>query len=345
MAQEIKAEILKLYAPFREFKDPKIIHDALENGESLSISEGNILFKRDTDDEYSYWLISGSLDLLDVNYDVVNVNATDDSTWRAIDDHSPHTVTSVSTSDSLIFKLKRSDLELLKKASLRSGNYMVSSLTEANEMDSDWMSSMLSSPLFDFIPPGNIQELFNRFEAVSYQEGEVVIQQGEVGDYFYVIQKGSTKVEYRTGEKSIMLAELEQGAFFGEDALISNVPRNATITMITDGVLMRLSENDFASLLYAPLIEKVDMPEAEQMIEAVDPPTWILDVRTRQEFQEVMIENSINIPVLSLRQNLGKLDREAIYVVRSAGDKRCEIAAHVLNGKGYTAYVLNESTD
>jgi CRP-like cAMP-binding protein len=343
MAQKIDAKVLKLYAPFKEIKDPKIIYDVLQNGQSVSMLEGNILFKREEDDEYSYWLISGSLDLLDENFDVVNVQATDESTWRAVDDKSPHTVTAISTSNSLIFKLKRSIVKLMMDQS-KSSSYMVSSLAEADDEDSDWMSSMLSSPLFDFIPPGNIQELFRLFEETSYRQGEVVIRQGEVGDYFYVIQKGRTKVEYNTGDSSILLATLDKGAFFGEDALISNVPRNASITMLTNGVLMRLSEKDFTSLLYAPLIEKIDREEAAKMMATKDPVTRILDVRTRQEFQENSIEGSINIPVLSLRQDLDKLDQKTIYVVRSEGDKRCEIGAHVLNGKGYTAYVLKEES-
>ena len=125
-----------------------------------------------------------------------------------------------------------------------------------------------------------------------------------MGDYFYVIQKGRTKVEYNTGDSSILLATLDKGAFFGEDALISSVPRNASIIMATNGVLMRLSEKDFTSLLYAPLIEKIDREEAESMIKAGNPETRILDVRTRQEFQDNMIAGSINIPVLSLRQEL-----------------------------------------
>jgi len=344
MAQEIEAEQLKLYAPFSDFKNPKAIDEALNLGQSLTVPEGSIVFKRDVEDEFCYWLISGSLDLLDANFDVANVQATDASTRRPIDDHSPHTATAVCTSDSLIFKLKRSTLESIQKPQ-KTNNYMVTSLTEANEMDSDWMSSMLSSPLFDFIPPGNIQELFNRFEAVSYQQDDMVIEQGEVGDYFYVIQKGSTKVEYSTGGKSLLLATLDKGAFFGEDALISDVPRNATITMITDGVLMRLSEEDFTSLLHAPLIEKLDLQDAQKMIDDADPLTWILDVRTQQEFQEGNMDNSVNIPVLNLRKSLGKLDRDSVYVVRSGGDHRGELGAHILNTLGYTAYVLNETTD
>ena len=295
MSNKITAETLALYAPFSGFKNPQFIADALQKGESLSMPEGSILFKRDAEDDYSYWLISGAVDLLDANFDVENIQATDESTRQPIDDNSPHVVTAVSTTSSLIFKLSRSDLEAIQN-SKPADKYVVTSLAEADDADSDWMSSMLSSPLFDFVPPHNIQELFNRFEEVNCKKGDVIIQQGEPGDYFYVIQQGNTKVEYNTGDKTILLAELEKGAFFGEDALISDVPRNATITMESDGKLMRLSESDFRCLLQEPLIEKIDMAETEKMIEAIDPLTWILDVRTRQEFQESMIENSSNIP-------------------------------------------------
>ena len=141
MAHKIEAQILKLYTPFSEFDDPRIINEVLNKGKSIDLSEGHILFKRDEDDDYSYWLISGSLDLLDENFDVVRVQATDESTWHAIDNESPHTVTAVSTSDSLIFKLKRSVIKSIRSRS-EAADYKVSSVTDADEDESDWMSSM-----------------------------------------------------------------------------------------------------------------------------------------------------------------------------------------------------------
>ncbi|MDP7597327.1 MAG: aminoglycoside 6-adenylyltransferase [Pseudomonadales bacterium] len=259
-----------------------------------------------------------------------------------VDDQSPHTLTAITTSNSVIFKLKRSFLDLVQKLAA-SDNVMVTSMEETDESDSDWMSAMLNSHVFDFLPPANIQTLFSRFEEAEYKEGDTVITQGEVGDCFYVIKSGRAKVEYTASSKPILLAELETGAFFGEDALISDVPRNATITMLTNGTLMRLAEEDFEKLLQAPTIEKLKLEAVQEMIEAGDPLTWILDVRTAHEFQDNMIEDSINIPILKLRTDLGKLHEEAVYVVRSQGDKRAELAAFILMENGFDAYVLQES--
>lgn len=55
-----------------------------------------------------------------------------------------------------------------------------------------------------------------------------------------------------------------------------------------------------------------------------------------------MIEDSINIPILKLRTDLPKLDEEAVYVVRSKGDKRADLAAFILLENGFDAYVLHE---
>ncbi len=58
----------------------------------------------------------------------------------------------------------------------------------------------------------------------------------------------------------IKLAELGVGDTFGEEALIAEAKRNATVTMITDGVLMRLNKKDFRELMNEPLLQWVDRP-------------------------------------------------------------------------------------
>ncbi len=342
MAAEITADQLKSLHPFIEFDSPQIINDVLSRGVVQECKEGTILFKREQVDDHIHWLISGSLDLLDESFDVVALQSEDKAAQQPVDDQSPHTLTAITTSNSVIFKLKRSFLDLVQKLAA-SDNVMVTSMEETDESDSDWMSAMLNSHVFDFLPPANIQTLFSRFEEAEYKEGDTVITQGEVGDCFYVIKSGRAKVEYTASSKPILLAELETGAFFAEDALISDVPRNATITMLTNGTLMRLAEEDFEKLLQAPTIEKLKLEAVQEMIEAGDPLTWILDVRTAHEFQDNMIEDSINIPILKLRTDLGKLHEEAVYVVRSQGDKRAELAAFILMENGFDAYVLQES--
>jgi CRP-like cAMP-binding protein len=64
----------------------------------------------------------------------------------------------------------------------------------------NWMSTLLSSPLFEFIPPTNIQTLFSKSEEQKYDVGDVVIMQGEPGDYSYAIESGIVKVERTVGD-------------------------------------------------------------------------------------------------------------------------------------------------
>ena len=58
----------------------------------------------------------------------------------------------------------------------------------------DWLTAMLQSELFAHIPPSNIQRLLETLETVEFKAGDVVIEQGAPGDYYYAIQSGRCEV-------------------------------------------------------------------------------------------------------------------------------------------------------
>jgi len=129
------------------------------------------------------------------------------------------------------------------------------------------MTVLLQTKAFHRIPPANLQALFMRMHHVACRAGEVVIKQGDDGDYFYVITKGSAVVTRETpmNRDGLKLAELGVGESFGEEALISDAKRNASVTMLTDGTLMRLAKQDFRTLLNEPMLEWVDLDEARTL--------------------------------------------------------------------------------
>jgi CRP-like cAMP-binding protein len=300
----------------------------------VKYGDGKMIFKRNDDDPMVYWLLSGAIDLLDEKFEARNRKADDDASKYPIDNNNPHRLTAVTTCETRMLLIDRADSGLFTTADAAAAK------EDEEEEGVDWMSMLLSSPLFEFIPPANIQTLFSKFEEVSYDAGEAVIRQGEPGDYFYVIQSGKAKVERTSGGKTAVLAELVPGDNFGQDALVSDVPRNATVSMTTKGTLMRLSGPDFESLLMSPLIETVTLEEAQEMVKQGDPRTYILDVRSSKEIEEDEIEGSVNVPLLSLRKNLPKLKPEAVYVAACDGGRRAELGAYILNENGFTAYVL-----
>jgi len=343
MSTKISPAALKPFIPFDELAENHL-NDLIEKSTVINVGEGKMIFKRDDEDKFGYWLLAGAVDLLDEKFNVRKIKAGTEVSHFPLDNNSPHKVTAVSTTNSQVFKVEKTYLDLVMKWD-KDGDYTVAEVGDEMDAEVDWMSAMLSSPLFEFVPPANIQQLFAKFEEVTHEAGETVIEQGGPGDYFYVITVGKAKVEQTRGEKTVLLAELKAGAFFGEDALISTVPRNATITMLTAGKLMRLSQPDFESLLQKPLMEMVTLEEAQEMMEAGDPKTYILDVRTQKELENGKIEGSVNVPLLLLRKNLSRLKQDAIYVTRCDGGKRCELAAYILNQSGYTAYVMKEAKE
>jgi CRP-like cAMP-binding protein len=320
-------EIIRTLIPFGEMSDADFTN-IISSAKLTKVPKGKLIFKRSDEDARMYWLVTGSVDLLDEKFEAKNRKAGEEVTRNAIDNNTPHRLTAVSTEESKILTIERAALGLLSGADPSDAQG-----SDEEEEGVDWMSTLLSSPLFEFIPPANIQTLFTKFDEVPVETGEQVIRQGEPGDYFYVIQSGRAKV---------VLAELKAGDNFGQDALISDVPRNATVTMLTAGKLMRLSDEDFESLLMRPVIETVSLEEAKEMVQQGDPKTYIIDVRNPKEVEVNKIQGSLNIPLLLLRKNLNKLKPEGIYVMACDGGKRAELGAYILNEKGFSAYVLKE---
>jgi serine/threonine-protein kinase len=71
-----------------------------------------------------------------------------------------------------------------------------------------------------------------RFSSRTYEKGEIVVREGEVGDHAFVIRQGRA-VAYKTvGEERIVLREMEPGDAFGEMALLAETPRTATVEAI-----------------------------------------------------------------------------------------------------------------
>jgi CRP-like cAMP-binding protein/rhodanese-related sulfurtransferase len=325
-------DLIKALPSFSACSDAEL-NSMLDKARIEQLQSGKMVFKRDEEDDLVYWLLEGTIDLLDAKFEAKSRTANDEAAKFPIDNNNPHRLTAISTENSRILIAKRTDIGLSEL-----GN--TSSNTGDGEEEIDWMSTLLSSPLFEFIPPANIQTLFGKFEELDYDSGDVVIKQGAPGDFFYVIQSGRVKVERTTNGKTSMLAELKAGDNFGQDALVSEEPRNATVTMTTNGKIMRLSDPDFESLLMHPVIESVSMEDVKEMIGAGSPKTYILDVRNPNEFEDNKIAGAVNVPLLLLRKNLRKLKENAIYITACDGGKRSQLAAYTLIEKGFTAYVL-----
>ena len=222
----------------------------------------------------------------------------------------------------------------------QTGTYEVSELRGASEQSNeDWMTMLLQTKAFHKIPPANIQAIFMRMQQINYRAGDVVIKQGSEGDFFYVLIRGTALVTRETplSKDGIKLAELNIGDTFGEEALISEAKRNATVTMRTDGAVMRLGKDDFKTLLNEPMLDWVDRSQAEEIIR--DGGQW-LDVRLPSEFEAQHLDGALNIPLYFIRLKISTLSHDQKYVLCCDTGRRSSAGTYILSERGYQAYVL-----
>ncbi|MBI3986073.1 MAG: cyclic nucleotide-binding domain-containing protein [Lentisphaerae bacterium] len=195
------------------------------------------------------------------------------------------------------------------------------------------------SPLLDKLPQENRDELFKRMEQVYLKPGTTVIRQGAEGDYFYMIATG-TCVVTRQADKDgapVVLAELGAGQSFGEEALISNAKRNATITMKTKGVLLRLSKKDFTELLKEPLLNWLSAVEAQQSIK--QGAKW-LDVRSEIEYQQSHLPGAVSMPLHTLRSRMAELEPQTLYICCCETGRLSSSAAFLMSQRNFKVAVL-----
>jgi rhodanese-related sulfurtransferase len=209
----------------------------------------------------------------------------------------------------------------------------------------DWMTvakvfgvQNVTRSVFGTLPAANFQTLLERFQRIEVQRGDVVVKQGEPGDYYYLIERGRCLVTRAVAGDQMDLAELAAGEAFGEEALVSETLRNATVTMKTNGALLRLAKSDFVELLREPLLHRLAPAAARQ--HAAAGAVW-LDVRYPAEYQHDGLPGAINIPLNELRQALPMLDATKEYIVYCQTGRRSSAAAFLLSQRGISTFLLD----
>jgi len=100
---------------------------------------------------------------------------------------------------------------------------------------------LTSVPIFAPLPGMTLEHLAGRLVPLRLDPDTVIVREGDAGDRFYIVVEGAVEVS----EYGRPISELEAGGYFGEIALIRDVPRTATVTAKTPVVLYALDREDF----------------------------------------------------------------------------------------------------
>jgi len=313
---------------FMELSEKIIIEEVLE---------GRYLFREGDKDYQFIFLLEGKIKLYDglrkVNSEV---EANTEMSRHAISHQQPRPLSARAVKKCLIARIDAGLLEVFLTWDKSSNAEVVEIGADENQ---DWMTRILQTEAFIKIPPAMIQSLLIKMQSFPVKAGDVVIRQGDAGDYFYTIHEGRCIVSRKDSPDADaqFLAELEAGTSFGEDALVSEIKRNATVTMLTDGLLMRLAKEDFVELLKNQLVKRVDYEQAAAMV--AEDAVWV-DVRAADEYASGALEDSVNIPLSKLRDEISELVFNTKYIICCDTGRRSESAGFLLSHRGFDVYVL-----
>ncbi len=84
---------------------------------------------------------------------------------------------------------------------------------------------------------------------VAYSKGDIIFRQGDVGDSLYIIVGGKVKVIREDKNLREVIAILEEKSCFGEMAILSDMPRSATVESADVTTLLKISKKDFRELI------------------------------------------------------------------------------------------------
>jgi CRP-like cAMP-binding protein len=342
MANLVDKSILKKLVP-----PSALNHENFEELAGKTVTEevaaGRTLFKIGDMDRRAVYLLDGEVELTVENGQKTTIKSGTDTARHPLANNQPRKHTAVTTKPSKITRIDSDLLDILLTWDQLSGievdEISVEEEEEEGDEDGDWMTRILQSKAFLQVPAANIQAMFMRMQEVPVKTGEVIIRQGDEGDYYYIIKNGKCKVTRSSKNNTeLTLATLNNGDAFGEEALLSEAKRNANVIMLTDGILMRLSKEDFNALLKEPMLNWVTREEADILVAGGDA-QWI-DVRLESEYANNAIPGSINIPLFMLRIKADRLDSSKNYILYCDTGRRSSAGAFLLSERGLRASCL-----
>ncbi|MCW8883246.1 MAG: SUMF1/EgtB/PvdO family nonheme iron enzyme [Sedimenticola sp.] len=332
-------DILRKLVPLNTLTE-ETLAELMDTVEFEKVSKGAFIFREGDSSPERIYLLSGKVALLEAGKEIDTVAAGTNMARYPVAHHIPRRYSVQAKTRAEVVRIGN---RLLSDLLSRGGNalYQVEELN--TESEDDWMSQLLQSPIFQRIPAANIQNIMMRMEEMPVSSGEIVIRQGDEGDFFYLINRGQCAITKEQEDGEIAeIARLGPGDSVGEESLLSGQKRGSTVSMLTDGVLFRLGKKDFIEYIKLPLANAIGY---EAALDKVSKGAVWLDVRSALEYERSHIPQSINIPFNDLRSKVSELDSNKTYVVYCQDGLVSSTAIYLLMERDLDGFVLERGLE
>lgn len=149
--------------------------------------------------------------------------------------------------------------------------FIIDKSTQEISIIPEWLKQI---PLFNSLEENILTKLAHQFELQRHEAEQIIVEQGEPGEKFYVVVAGTVEVLSNVGDKKENRRLLRDGDYFGEIALLFETPRNATVRAKTTTILLSMHYEKFhkifntlppslRSSLYTKAIERFSLSQQQ----------------------------------------------------------------------------------
>lgn len=139
------------------------------------------------------------------------------------------------------------------------------------------------SALFGALDPYERRHLFDSGVQVVFAAGEVILEEGQSGDSFFLIESGEVEVSTTASGTKVVLSRMSRGAIIGEVTAMSGKPRTATVVALGPVEAVRFEDDELKALLQR-------QPEIREELQAL-----VLD-RARDTIEKIVRASSMPPP-------------------------------------------------
>lgn len=321
------------------------VRQVLELSRIENHAQGKVVFTFGADDPYTFFLLQGAMQLKTRDGHTTQVSAADQAALYPLGNLKPRQFTAcVASKNATLARISSEILDKLVTWSQisSSGQLEIRGYQLGEEEEgTDWLPRLLSTKTMLRVPVANLDRMLQRLDDRYVTRGEVICKQGDPGDYYYIVARGRFQVSRTSLAGDVVLGQVGPGEIFGEQALISGMERNATVTALEDGWLKTLNHREFERILIPPMLNWIGWSEARELIKQGAVP---LDVRTEEEYANDGKKWAINLPLYLIKLKLGlnskKLQSGRQYVVFCDTGQRSSVAAYMLSQADLDSYVV-----
>ncbi len=238
-------EFLRQIPLFAELEDSELSELCKHIKLRRFMKNSAIIRQGDKGDNF-YTIVSGTADVVvsegnGKERTVGHLSTGDSFGETALIEKIARTASIVTTSPAAVFEITREGFEKF----LASDSENREKLTNKIRLG----KMLLASPVFSFMNQKQTAFLIKNLKPEKIKQGTVIFRQGDEGNLFYIIQEGKIHLERFENSLKTLDIILTPGNFFGEMALVRNIPRTATAEALTDALLFSLDKESFYAII------------------------------------------------------------------------------------------------